>query len=406
VSFNGSDAQGKGTLEYFFDFHDGTDSGWVSSPIVTHSYSSSGTFAVSLIIKDDRGKESDPALAEVVVRPPNMIPRAEIDSISPSPAEEEEAVTFLGHGEDDDGDIVAFEWTSSKDGNLSTTGTFKSYSLSVGIHTIYFRVRDDRGDWSTFDTFKLKVEEKNPLPESSIISISPNPAIEGEQITFSGQATDDGFITTYNWESNLDGFLSSKDFFIISTLSIGEHTITFTVQDNDDAWSEPAIAFLIVTDLPENIPPTAVIDGITPSDLKEGEAVTFFGHGEDEDGTIVDYLWESDTDGLLSDSRSFGTSDLTPGVHVITFRVRDDRGDWSNAVQTTLEVEEEEEESPWIEIDVPEPFKDEPMLFWFLVIILVMVILALVVLAAVRRKGKGKTREYDQYNEQQYYRNR
>lgn len=406
VEFNGSDSQGKGSLEYIFNFGDGEDSGWISSPLVTHSYTASGTYSISLTVRDGMSEESEPAFAEVVVRPLNMIPRAEIDSISPSPAVEEEAVSFQGHGEDDDGTIVAFEWTSSRDGNLSTSGTFISFSLSVGIHTIYFRVRDDRGDWSTSDTFKLKVEEKNPLPEAEIVSISPNPAIEGEQVTFSGQASDDGFITSYNWESDLDGFLSSKDFFIISTLSIGEHTITFKVQDNDDAWSEPAIAFLIVTELPENIPPTAVIDGISPTDLKEGESVTFFGHGEDEDGTIVDYLWESDTDGLLSDSRSFGTSELSPGVHVITFRVRDDRGDWSNAVQTTLEVEEEEEEPPFIEFDIPEPFKDEPMLFWFLVVVVLMVILALIVLAAVRRKGKRKNRGYEQHGGEQYYRNR
>ena len=87
--------------------------------------------------------------------------------------------------------------------------------------------------------------------------------------------------------------------------------------------------------------------------------------------------------------------------------MRDDRGEWSNAVQTTVEVEEKEDEPPFIEFDIPEPFKDEPMLFWFLVVVFVMVILVLIALVAVRRKGKGKKRGgYDQYGGQQDYRNR
>ncbi len=94
----------------------------------------------------------------------------------------------------------------------------------------------------------------------------------------------------------------------------------------------------------ENDIPTAYIDSISPSESKEGEYVTFIGHGIDEDGDISEYLWESDMDGFLSEARSFTTPDLSEGTHVISFRVRDNTGDWSESVQATIVVEEGEGE--------------------------------------------------------------
>jgi hypothetical protein len=91
---------------------------------------------------------------------PNQPPTAIIDSISPDPAEQTlDTVSFVGHGTDTDGTVVAYSWHSSIDGLLSTALSFTkpASELSVGTHTISFKVQDDNGAWSTEDTTNLTI---------------------------------------------------------------------------------------------------------------------------------------------------------------------------------------------------------------------------------------------------------
>jgi hypothetical protein len=78
----------------------------------------------------------------------NQPPIAHIDSVSATQVVPGETVAFSGHGIDPEGKIVAYRWRSSVDGELSTSQSFQTSSLSVGSHTIWFRVQDDKGEWS------------------------------------------------------------------------------------------------------------------------------------------------------------------------------------------------------------------------------------------------------------------
>src|SRR5690606_6972295 len=88
----------------------------------------------------------------------------------------------------------------------------------------------------------------------------------------------------------------------------------------------------------KNQPPTATMDPITPSPAQLGQSVSFGGSGSDPDGTVEAYEWSSDLDGVLSRSASFTTTDLSWGNHVISFRVQDDKGEWSTPVTQSLSV--------------------------------------------------------------------
>ncbi len=93
---------------------------------------------------------------------PNQAPTATITSITPSPAEQGvDTVEFKGTGTDIDGTITAYEWSSSIDGILNNSNDFtKSASdLSIGTHTIYFRVKDNDGAWSSKVSKVLTIEE-------------------------------------------------------------------------------------------------------------------------------------------------------------------------------------------------------------------------------------------------------
>ncbi|UCE73795.1 MAG: S8 family serine peptidase, partial [Methanomassiliicoccales archaeon] len=259
----------------------------------------------------------------------NLQPAAIIDSISPNPANEGEEVSLAGHGVDDDGYLVEYEWSSNIEGFLSAADTFSTSTLTVGIHEISFRVKDNDGVWSQKAKTNLRI---NQIPVAFIDSISPNPANEGDVISFSGHGSDDGTIIAYNWRSNIDGVLSTSTAFSTSSLSLGEHAIFLRVQDDDGVWSEEAMRNLRINQIP-----VAFIDAILPNPAREDEDVNFVGHGVD-DNNIEEYEWISDLDGPLSTLSSFTNSSLTAGIHVISFRVMDDDDVWSDYVYQDLEI--------------------------------------------------------------------
>ena len=86
-------------------------------------------------------------------------PVATIDSITPSPARFDAEVTFSGTGSDSDGNVVAYLWKSSIDGELSTEEDFTTTNLSIGNHTITFMVQDNDGFTDT-DTVEVTISEK------------------------------------------------------------------------------------------------------------------------------------------------------------------------------------------------------------------------------------------------------
>jgi hypothetical protein len=257
-------------------------------------------------------------------------------------------ISFSGHGTDEDGVITSYLWESSINGHLNDSKSFSSSSLGVGIHTIYFRVMDDKNTWSQNAIGNVEIEPKaqNQIPTAYIDSISSTQGIEGDTISFRGHGADnDGSIANYLWESDIDGELSVQSDFSTSMLSVGSHLISFKVQDNNDAWSEAVTENISIEAEPPNNAPTAEIESISPNPAKEGERVSFLGLGNDEDGLVETYSWESNIDGFLSSKRSFSTSEMSVGDHIITFKVEDDDGMWSGAVTRILNVYEKKENS-------------------------------------------------------------
>ena len=83
-------------------------------------------------------------------KPANEPPLAFIDSVLPTKGRVSpgEPVVFKGHGIDPDGSVVVYSWRSSIDGEISTSASFETSSLSEGTHTVWFKVQDNSGDWS------------------------------------------------------------------------------------------------------------------------------------------------------------------------------------------------------------------------------------------------------------------
>ncbi len=76
-------------------------------------------------------------------------PTARIEQIDPGSIVHGNSISFSGSGIDSDGVIAAYSWRSSIDGALSSESAFSTSALSMGTHTVYFKVQDDDGIWST-----------------------------------------------------------------------------------------------------------------------------------------------------------------------------------------------------------------------------------------------------------------
>ena len=88
----------------------------------------------------------------------------------------------------------------------------------------------------------------NQPPVAMISSVTPNPVQLGQAVTFTGSGTDsDGSIIGYKWRSSISWTLSGQASFQTSGLPAGNHTIYFSVEDNQGAWSSEVSTVLTIT---------------------------------------------------------------------------------------------------------------------------------------------------------------
>jgi lysophospholipase L1-like esterase len=317
----------------------------------------------------------------------NVAPVAVIDSISPSPALTDDLITFIGHGEDFDGSIAAYSWTSSIDGNLGDQASFTTEApLSTGTHTISFTVYDDDGEPSQTVIQTLFVQ--STLTEVIIdngdanttftgdwsVSGGPNPWDQADANptslwsrngstytwTFTPQTSGNYDLSMWwtQWPSRSDSIpvtiehVGGTDTIPINQKANGgrwnslgsypfaegvEYNVTITSQPGPSSTCADAVKF-VYNGGSINTPPLATIDVIMPPAAVPGEEVSFMGTGNVSNGLVSAYEWRSDIDGLLSNQENFSTVLLSSGIHTILFRVRDDQGSWSDYANALVVV--------------------------------------------------------------------
>ena len=90
--------------------------------------------------------------------------------------------------------------------------------------------------------------------------------------------------------------------------------------------------------------PNATIVSISPDPAYRNNAtyttVTFNGSANDIDGEVTAYSWSSNLDGQIGNTINFTLSvdSLVTGNHTITFKAKDDYGDWSLEYSSSLMV--------------------------------------------------------------------
>ena len=183
--------------------------------------------------------------------------------------------------------------------------------------------------------------------------------------------TSDGMLTLFDgivgadiWQKNIGGEIkdcvfNGRSSFVFAG-SDNKKIVLANVTTGDEVWRVNAVSSVNSVSLSErgenllvgtnsglsiyyeqlldNQAPVAEINQINPTIALPGESVTFVGSATDIDGFVSNYHWSSSIDGNLSTLSNFTISNLTMGLHVISFMAQDDEGRWSIPVSMEIGV--------------------------------------------------------------------
>jgi PKD repeat protein len=150
-----SDPDGS-VVAWSWEFGDGATS---NEQNPTHSYSSEGTYTVTLMVWDEDG-DSKTISKTIIVK--NESPVAEF-SMTPENPKIGELVTLTDKSSDPDGSIVEWEWDFG-DGTTSSEQNPSHRYLTPGTYTIHLKVYDDSGDFSLYSK-EITVEPNEVVPD-------------------------------------------------------------------------------------------------------------------------------------------------------------------------------------------------------------------------------------------------
>ena len=140
-------------------------------------------------------------------------------------------------------------------------------------------------------------------------------------VAMQGEASDrDGIVVSYQWRED-GSVLANTRLFDYSSTTVGQHTLTLQVTDDDGASATDTVV-ITVTQLPNTAP---VVDAGADLSVDENEVLSISGSAVDSDGVIISYQWKEDLT-LLADSATFSHSFSQAGSHTLTLSATDDRG--------------------------------------------------------------------------------
>ena len=332
VNFNAiTSTDADGTIEsYVWDFGDGNSS---TGQLVSHTYTTAGSYSATLIVTDDDGAQGNSFSTLITPQVPNELPVAGF-SVNVDTGDAPLTVNFnSSSSSDSDGTLASYEWDLG-DGNTSSATNVTYVYSTPGVYLTFLTVTDDDGGTDISEARIIKVYPANGDPIASL-AVDDDIGNTPHTVNFdaSNSSDSDGTIVSYEWDFG-DG-TSGVGQQIAHTYTIsGNHTATLTVTDNEGGQATDT--HVIRVSIP-NVPPTAtfttdVTTGSTPLTVNfDGSA------SNDPDGTIVSYAWDyGDGNNGTGVTSSHQYENL--GTYEATLTVTDNSGFMDTSNTVTIQV--------------------------------------------------------------------
>ncbi len=288
--------------------------------------------------------------------PPNQAPTAAAEADKTSVMVGETVTFDASDSSDNDGTIISYEWDFDGDGvygDLYDGGTAvqpQKIFGETGSFDVDLRVTDDDGDSDTLNSpITIQVNEQDNFAPVAIATADKTEVYPDESITFNGTASydPDGIVVLWQWDFDGDGTYGDAydagipQAPVVHYDEVGQYIVDLKVTDDDSATDtlNDKIAVYVVS--PDNEPPVAAADIVTDEIWEESPVEFDASASYDPDGTVEQYLWDFNNDGVYGDSieggtpqnplKSFAAGDQTVGLKVI------DNGGKSDILDTPLQ---------------------------------------------------------------------
>lgn len=266
----------------------------------------------------------------------------------------------------EDGNVYVYD-TSSSDASWYHSGTLdgKITDLDFSGDSNYLIIGSENGKVYVYESEgDTPVLEWGQIDEVTCVSGS----FDSNYYAF---GTDQGLITVLDlsiefkaWDKDIGGIITEIDFngdakYLVAG-STNKKLVLANVINGDELWRISAFGDVLSVAMSyrgeniavgtsaglaiyyerqlDNQAPVANIESINPTTALSDTPVTMVGSAIDSDGSIVEYLWNSDIDGNLSLESNFTISNLSMGYHVISFSAKDNEGRWSKLVTMNIGI--------------------------------------------------------------------
>src|SRR5216117_425824 len=302
---------------YSWSFGDGAP--MVSTHNATHTYGRSGTFIVSLTVRDNQGATHSVQHSVTVPGGSNQPPVANFTSSCPTLT-----CSFTSTSSDPDGSIAGYSWNFG-DGSPVVTTQNPSHTYGAGgNYTVTLTVTDNLGATNARSQ-SVTVAAANQPPVANFTS-----SCTALTCNFTSTSTDpDGTIAGYSWNFGDGSPVVTTQNPSHTYGAGGSYTVTLTVADNQGATNSHSQG---VTVTAGNQAPVAAFNQSC-----SGLDCTFTDRSTDPDGTLVAWNWTS-SDGATSTEQNPPTYTYAqPGTYTVTLAVTDNVGA-TNSTQQNVTV--------------------------------------------------------------------
>lgn len=289
----GTSTDDTGVESYSWDLGDGSDAVTTASTSVT--YTTAGTYTISLTVTDIAEQEST-ATQVITVTAPDIEPTAvivasEIEGGAPL------AVTFDGSTSTDDVGIESYSWDLGDDSDVVTTESASVTYTTAGSYTVSLTVTDIVGQTST--AMQLITVTEPDIEPTAVIVASETEGDAPLTVTFDGStSTDDIGIESYSWDLDNDSDVVTTESTSATYTTAGSYTVALTV--TDIAGQESITTQTITVTEPLLVDVTAPV----PLQPVRGDEV-------EQDDTNFRFEWQPVADALTYD---FEITDSVTGI--------------------------------------------------------------------------------------------